>query len=151
MGTGKIVRFDRMRGYGFIAPDSGGEDVFVHANELEAEGASASVGSRVKFEVIEGERGLKAYDVRLLERASPPASTNGAANAATNGSANGARALVVAPEVADDEEWDVLAEREFVAEVTELLIVASPALTATQIMEIRHALVGMARTHGWID
>jgi hypothetical protein len=38
-----------------------------------------------------------------------------------------------------------------VAEVTELLIVASPALTATQIMEIRHALVGMARTHGWID
>ena len=34
MLTGKVVHFDDMRGYGFIAPDKGGEDVFVHANVL---------------------------------------------------------------------------------------------------------------------
>ena len=34
MLTGKVIRFDDVRGYGFIAPDGGGEDVFVHANVL---------------------------------------------------------------------------------------------------------------------
>jgi cold shock CspA family protein len=155
MATGKIVRFDRMRGYGFIAPDTGGEDVFVHANELEAEGATATVGSRVGFEVVEGERGLKAYDVRLLGREVAPVSpAGGPVNGAVNGSlVNGARPAVATPHGAaeDDEEWDVLEERQFVGQVTELLITASPALTASQIMEIRHALVGMARSHGWVD
>lgn len=155
MATGKIVRFDRMRGYGFIAPDTGGEDVFVHANELEAEGATATVGSRVGFEVVEGERGLKAYDVRLLgKEAAPVSPAGGYTNGAVNSSlANGARTVVAATHggADDDDEWDVLGEREFVARVTELLITASPGLTASQIMEIRHALVGMARKHGWVD
>lgn len=165
MLTGKIVRFDRMRGYGFIAPDTGGEDVFIHANELGADEAAATVGSRVEFDVVEGERGLKAYDVRLLTRepatvapahgpANGSAGVPAAVQSAVNGSANGARAVTVAADAADaadEDEWDVLGEQEFVAEVTELLILASPTLTATNIREIRHALVGMARSHGWIE
>src|SRR5438067_13943591 len=65
--TGKVVRFDEGRGYGFIAPDDGGEDVFVHANELTDRGVRVSVGTRVRFKVLGGERGLKAYDVELLD------------------------------------------------------------------------------------
>ncbi|HET8658430.1 MAG TPA: cold shock domain-containing protein [Micromonosporaceae bacterium] len=154
MITGKIVRFDRMRGYGFIAPDTGGEDVFVHANELEADGAAAAVGSRVGFDIVEGERGLKAYDVRLLgDEARPvPAPSTRSANGSADGSADGARTLVADREaVGDDDEMDVLNEREFVGEVTELLLNASPTLTATHVVEVRKALVGLARAHGWID
>jgi cold shock CspA family protein len=154
MLTGRIVRFDRVRGYGFIAPDAGGEDVFLHANEVDGYEATASVGSRVQFDVIEGERGLKAYDVRLLSKETPPVTPPaGSANGAStsNGLANGVRTVAAALEAAQDEEWDMLGEQQFVAEVTELLIQASPTLMATHIKEVRHALVGMARSHGWIE
>jgi len=153
MLTGRIVRFDRVRGYGFIAPDKGGEDVFIHANDLEADEAAASVGSRVEFDVVEGERGLKAYDVRLLGKGTPPVTpANGSADDVTQ-VANGVRTATPVPQaIADeDEEWDVMGEQEFVSEVTELLLQASPTLTAAHIKEVRHALVGMARAHGWIE
>src|SRR5215468_6950013 len=64
--VGKIVRFDRGRGYGFIAPDHGGEDVFVHAKDLDGL-SEVPTGTRVKFSVADGERGLKAYGVRLID------------------------------------------------------------------------------------
>jgi len=55
-----------VRGYGFIAPDSGSEDVFVHANDLEDEKSMFKAGTAVEFEVEEGDRGLKAVDVRVI-------------------------------------------------------------------------------------
>ncbi|GLY27958.1 hypothetical protein Kisp02_13230 [Kineosporia sp. NBRC 101731] len=67
MATGKILRFDEIRGYGFIAPDSGGEDVFLHANALLAEKHQYQPGVPVEFDVIEGERGLKATAVRVVK------------------------------------------------------------------------------------
>lgn len=51
--TGKVLRFDDTRGYGFIVPDGGGEDVFVHANELLDEKVSYGAGTPVEFEVTE--------------------------------------------------------------------------------------------------
>nr|WP_269328670.1 cold shock domain-containing protein [Kineosporia babensis] len=61
------MRFDEIRGYGFIAPDSGGEDVFLHANALLAEKHQYHPGVPVEFDVIEGERGLKATAVRVIK------------------------------------------------------------------------------------
>ena len=45
--AGRVVRFDEIKGYGFIAPSDGGEDVCVHANEITVEGrvSAARAGS----------------------------------------------------------------------------------------------------------
>ena len=66
--TGTVVRFDRRRGYGFISPDDGGEDVFVHQNNINMEGFRyLNNGERVSYELEVGEKGMKAVSVALLE------------------------------------------------------------------------------------
>jgi CspA family cold shock protein len=65
MATGKVKRFDANRGFGFIVPDGGGEDVFVHHSELQGV-KSLSEGQRVEYEVVQGPKGPKASGVRLV-------------------------------------------------------------------------------------
>jgi cold shock protein len=66
--TGSVVRFDRRRGYGFVAPEDGGEDVFVHQNNINMEGFRyLQVGERVNYELEVGEKGMKAVSVTLVE------------------------------------------------------------------------------------
>lgn len=66
--TGTVVRFDRRRGYGFVQPDDGGEDVFVHQNNINMEGFRfLQVGERVNYELEVGEKGMKAVSVALVE------------------------------------------------------------------------------------
>lgn len=81
MALGTVVRFDEVKGYGFITPDDGGDDVFVHANELSNRDAGITCGTRVQFGVLDGGRGLKAYDVRVIDR-TEPAEANGGSNRA---------------------------------------------------------------------
>ena len=65
--TGQVARFDPRRGYGFVIPDDGGEDVFVHQNNIEMDGFRyLKPGEQVKYELEVGEKGLKAVDVALL-------------------------------------------------------------------------------------
>ncbi|HJQ48611.1 MAG TPA: cold shock domain-containing protein [Amycolatopsis sp.] len=71
MVTGKVVRFDEMRGYGFVTPDGGGEDVFVHVNDLESDKRLMGPGAVVEFTVEDGERGPKASNVRVVRNARP--------------------------------------------------------------------------------
>lgn len=82
MLTGKVIRFDDVRGYGFIAPDGGGEDIFVHANVLGDDKYVFGPGLRVEFEVTDGDRGPKAYAVHLLPDRAPAAAAALVASAA---------------------------------------------------------------------
>lgn len=62
MATGKVKFFNGQKGFGFIQPDEGGPDVFVHISALERAGIGNLVeGQKVKFEVVT-ERGKKAAD-----------------------------------------------------------------------------------------
>mgnify|MGYP000030868506 CR=1 FL=1 len=74
MPTGTVVRFDRRRGYGFVAPDDGGEDVFVHQNNINMDGFRyLMVGEKVNYELEVGEKGMKAVGVALTEPRPPQA------------------------------------------------------------------------------
>src|SRR5258706_10544356 len=66
MACGRIMRFNNILGYGFIEQDGGGEDVFVHLADLSDATTAARPGTRVQFNVIRGERGLKATDVKVI-------------------------------------------------------------------------------------
>jgi len=92
VATGVVVRFDSRRGYGFLAPDDGGEDVFVHQNNINMEGfRHLQVGERVSYELEVGEKGMKAVSVTLLEPRAPraPRSQDGEGEQGARGSRNG--------------------------------------------------------------
>ena len=64
MSTGTVKWFNTSKGYGFIAPDDGSEDLFVHYSEIKSEGfASLEEGQRVEFEVGQGKKGPCATNV----------------------------------------------------------------------------------------
>ncbi len=68
MATGTVKWFNPAKGYGFITPDEGGKDVFVHITEVERAGmTSLAEGQKVSFEVISDPRGLKATDLAPVE------------------------------------------------------------------------------------
>jgi cold shock CspA family protein len=154
MLTGKVVHFDDMRGYGFIAPDKGGEDVFVHANVLADDKLLFVPGLPVEFEVTEGDRGLKAYAVHVLrdrmETAAPapklipmPVAPAIPAPAAIREAGS---------DRADDEEdlCDVLTAPAFRQELMELLLESAPSLTAAQIKQLLQSLIEFGTRHGWV-
>lgn len=64
MSMGKVKWFNESKGYGFIEPDGGGRDVFVHFSAIQGDGyKTLSEGQMVEFEVIEGEKGPQASNV----------------------------------------------------------------------------------------
>ncbi|MFD7061714.1 cold-shock protein [Streptomyces sp. NPDC059906] len=140
MVAGRVVRFDGTRGYGFIAPEDGGEDVFLHVNDLLVPEEYVRSGVVVEFEVEQGERGLKASNIRLAE---------GARQQVPRRHPEAARTVM-----ADENGHpmcDVLSPEEYRRDVTELLLTASPQLTAEQILAVRGALVKFSESHGWVE
>ncbi|MBF0152886.1 MAG: cold-shock protein [Magnetococcales bacterium] len=66
MVRGTVKWFNNAKGFGFIAPDEGGEDVFVHFSAIQASGfRSLEEGQRVSFEVVRGLKGLQAANVNM--------------------------------------------------------------------------------------
>jgi cold shock CspA family protein len=129
--TGRILRFDEARGYGFIVADKGGDDVFVHANEFCDDKELFTAGTPVEFEVAESERGLKAFAVHLAEPRDPstPATVGNAEGPAAATALSGAARLA--------------------HEFTDLLLERVPDLTGAQITELRGIVLQLAQNHGW--
>ena len=64
VSTGTVKWFNASKGFGFITPDDGGDDLFVHHSEIKTEGyASLDENQKVQFEVGEGKKGPCATNV----------------------------------------------------------------------------------------
>ena len=70
MATGIFKWFSNAKGYGFISPDEGGDDIFAHFSSIEMEGyKSLKEGQRVEFDVSDGPKGLQASKIMLANAA----------------------------------------------------------------------------------
>lgn len=133
--VGRIARFDEVRGYGFITPDEGGPDVFVHVNDLNDDKSLITTGTSVEYELIDGERGLKAFDVSVIGDRAPSFAATGRAPASPD----------------DEGLCDVLTTTELRIELTELILEAAPDLTGAHLLKLRESLLTFARKHGWSE
>lgn len=67
LGTGTVKWFNESKGFGFIVPDEGGDDVFVHHSSIVADGyRTLQESQKVDFETGEGRKGPEAKDVKPL-------------------------------------------------------------------------------------
>ncbi|HSZ11078.1 MAG TPA: cold-shock protein [Rhizomicrobium sp.] len=67
MAIGTVKFFNTAKGYGFIAPEGGGKDVFVHATAVEAAGMrTLTEGQKVSFDIQPDARGSKAANLKAV-------------------------------------------------------------------------------------
>jgi CspA family cold shock protein len=72
MPTGTVKWFNNAKGYGFILPDDGGEDLFAHYSSIEMDGyKTLKAGQAVSFDTIGGDKGLHATNITANENAEP--------------------------------------------------------------------------------
>ena len=67
MATGTVKWFNDTKGYGFISPDDGGDDLFAHFSEIQADGfKTLQDGQKVSFDVTQGKKGLQASNIKQI-------------------------------------------------------------------------------------
>jgi CspA family cold shock protein len=65
MATGTVKWFNDAKGFGFITPDEGGEDLFAHFSSVQSNGfKSLKEGQKVQFDVVQGPKGKQASNIR---------------------------------------------------------------------------------------
>lgn len=68
MQTGTVIRFNKIKGYGFIRPETIEDEVFVHFSEVQIAGyKELQAGQRISYTLAQGEKGAFAKDVKLLD------------------------------------------------------------------------------------
>ena len=68
MATGTVKWFNDSKGFGFISPDGGGEDVFAHFSAIQARGfKTLKENQKVSFDVTTGPKGKQAANIRPIE------------------------------------------------------------------------------------
>ena len=69
MPTGTVKWFNNAKGFGFILPDNGGEDLFAHYSSIEMDGyRTLKAGQPVKFEIEKGDKGLHAKKIQVVKK-----------------------------------------------------------------------------------
>ncbi len=106
--------------------------MFVHSEELGGQPNLLRVGTRVEYQVMISQRGLKAYDVKIRPDVAGPDQRS-------------------SRELDDDELYEVISTRRYGSEVTDALIANCPEITAAQIVAIRNRLVELAEARGWLE
>lgn len=87
MPSGTVKWFNNAKGFGFILPENGGEDLFAHYSSIEMEGyKTLKAGQAVEFEVVKGDKGMHATNIRIA--ASSGQSAEGATSAENSVSNN---------------------------------------------------------------
>ena len=67
MTIGTVKFFNTSKGFGFIAPEGGGKDVFVHATAVEAAGLrTLNEGQKVQFDITQGQKGPQAENITVV-------------------------------------------------------------------------------------
>lgn len=157
--SGKVVHYDANRGFGFLAPDEGGADVFLHINDIDIDENDLKPGAKVEFDVEDTDRGSKATNLVVVEAA--PADDHAGARAERRerhdrhdrggherhdrgGHDRGGRGR--GPRGGSGS----LDAAEFTEELTELLLDSSDSLTAAQIIAIRRRVTDFAVGRGWV-
>ncbi|WP_028108257.1 cold shock domain-containing protein CspD [Ferrimonas futtsuensis] len=68
MANGTVKWFNNAKGFGFICPETGGEDVFAHYSTIQMEGyRTLKAGQHVEFEMEEGPKGMHASNITLAK------------------------------------------------------------------------------------
>lgn len=68
MATGTVKWFNDAKGFGFIEPEAGGEDIFAHFSAIQMDGfRTLKQGSKVRFEVVDGPKGQLAQNISPLD------------------------------------------------------------------------------------
>ena len=74
MAEGTVKWFNDAKGFGFIQPAGGGEDVFAHFSAIQMDGfRTLKQGSRVRYELVEGPKGKLAHNIAALPQGEAPA------------------------------------------------------------------------------
>ena len=64
MASGKVKWFNETKGFGFITPDAGGEELFAHYSAIQTEGFKVlKENQRVTYDVVQGQKGLQASNI----------------------------------------------------------------------------------------
>jgi CspA family cold shock protein len=158
-----VLQFDQARGYGFVAAEDGGADVFLHASVFDGDADLLAPGAKVEFKIMAGDRGRKAFDARLIDDEDDPGREQVPLGplvpaARPNPSVMAAPVIPIMPQESGQEDapeeepmCDVLSQAELGQELTELLMDNVPTLTGQQILQIRRGVLECARKHGWVD
>ncbi|WP_024332848.1 cold-shock protein [Gordonia hirsuta] len=176
--SGKVVHYDPNRGFGFLSPESGGDDVFLHINDLQGiDEGQLRPGAKVEFDVEDTDRGAKATNLKVTEEAPPGESpaVERAQRREDNRRSFGDRDDRRGGrddrrggfdrrddrrggfDRRDDRDRDRGPRRSPHAgtplfnEITELLLDSAPDLTARQITSIRNKMMDLASTRGWTN
>ena len=166
--SGKVVHYDPNRGFGFLSPEEGGDDVFLHINDIDIDENLLRPGAVVEFDVEDTDRGSKATNVKVTQEA--PEGGDSAAERAQRRDDFRSRDRHERGDRHDrgdrrdrGDRGDRGFDRDrgprrqhrgggpLFNEFTELLLDSAPDLTARQITSIRSRLMDLASSRGWTN